>query len=222
MLVTPEELEALLPAALLDRASVLSAASLHEASGRLGALPANLRPLTPLMRVVGRALPVRSPAGDNLWLHHALIAAQPRDVLVVDTGAGLDFGYWGEIMATAAAVRGVAGLVIIGGVRDMLRLIEIGVPTFSVTITIQGTVKNLQGDGAVGEPVRIGEVMVRRGDLIFGDADGVVALNPALAAAAVARAEQRDADEIHILERIRAGASTLDIYDFTSAGVAKP
>ncbi len=141
-----------------------------------------------------------------------MAVAAAGDVLVVDTGAGVDFGYWGEIMATAGVARGISGLVITGGVRDSAALIALGLPTFSACLSIRGTVKNPDGDGAVGEPVRIGEVVVRLGDLVFGDADGVVVLSPALAVAAVEAGQRRDFDEIAILEKIRAGALTLDVY----------
>jgi 4-hydroxy-4-methyl-2-oxoglutarate aldolase len=197
---------------LVAAAARLSAASLYEAARRAGALPANLKPIHPSMRLCGRALPVRCPAADNLWIHRALAEARAGEVLVVDTGAGAEFGYWGEIMATAAIARGLAGLVITGGVRDSLRLLELGLPTFSAGICIRGTGKDPNGAGAVGEPVRIGEVVVRRGDLVFGDADGVVVLGPEAAAAAVPAAAQRDADEVAILAEIRAGALTLDVY----------
>lgn len=201
--------------ALLERAARLSAATLHEAAGRVGALPSSLLPIERSMRTVGRALPVRCPGGDNLWIHHALAQAETGDVLVVETGPnGADFGYWGEIMATAAQVRGIAGLVITGGVRDSLRLIEMGLPTFSSRITIRGTAKDPCGDGAVGEPVRIGDVVVRRGDLVFGDADGVVVLSPKQAGLAIPASEKRDADEIAIIEKLKGGALTLDVYKF--------
>lgn len=203
---------ALIGDAQLDAASGLSAATLHEAAGRSGALPHSLKPIDMTMRLCGRALPVRCPAGDNLWIHRGLAAAGAGDVLVVDTGAGLDFGYWGEIMATSALTRRLAGLVITGGVRDSLALIKLGLPTFSACISIRGTIKNPDGDGAVGEPVRIGEVVVRRGDLVFGDADGLVILRPETAAAAVEGGKRRDFDEIAILEQVRAGALTLDVY----------
>lgn len=201
--------------AMVARAAKLSAATLHEAACRVGALPSDLGPITSSMRLTGRALPVRCPAGDNLWIHHALAQAQAGDVLVVETGPqGADYGYWGEIMATAAQVRGVAGLVITGGVRDTLRLIEMGLPTFTTRITIRGTAKNAKGDGAVGEAVRIGDVVVRRGDLVFGDADGVVVLTPAQAALAIPASEKRDADEVAIIEKLKGGALTLDVYKF--------
>ncbi len=201
--------------ALLARAAKLSAATLHEASGRLGALPHALRPLDARMRLTGRALPVQCGSGDNLWIHRALAEASENDVLVVDVGAnGAGFGYWGEIMATAALARQVSGLVINGGVRDTLRLIELGLPTFSAAISILGTGKNAKGEGAVGQPVRMGDVVIRRGDLVFGDADGVVVLTPEQASQAIPASEDRDAKEQDILQRITDGALTLDVYKF--------
>lgn len=199
---------------LIDRAARLSSATMHEASGRKGALPGQLKPLDRTMRFAGRALPVRCPAGDNLQIHHALSQANAGDVLVVDVGSGDQFGYWGEIMATAAIARGVAGIVITGGVRDSARLIDMGLPTFCATICIHGTGKDKSKDGAVGEPVRIGEIVIRCGDLVFGDADGVVSYPADQAEAVVAASEKRDADEAAILEKIRGGARTLDVYNF--------
>jgi 4-hydroxy-4-methyl-2-oxoglutarate aldolase len=158
-------------------------------------------------------LPVRCPPGDNLWIHRALAETAPGNVLVVDCGTGDEFGYWGEIMATAAIARGAAGLVITGGVRDRLALIELGMPTFSGRICIQGTGKDAKLDGAVGEPVRIGAVTIRSGDIIVGDADGVMALSPDVAPAFIAASFERDAKETNILEQIRAGALTLDVYN---------
>ena len=199
---------------LLGRARRLSAASLHEASGRQGALPHTILPIDRSMHLAGPALPVRCAAGDNLAIHEALAAAQAGEVLVIDVGEGVGFGYWGEIMAVAGLARGIAGMIITGGVRDVLRLVDLGLPTFSAAVTIRGTAKDRSADWAVGEPVRIGEVVVRRGDLVVGDADGVVVLRPAQAATAIPAAEQRDRKEIGILEEIRAGALTLDVYDF--------
>lgn len=165
------------------------------------------------MHLVGRAFPVRCPTGDNLWIHRALAIADRGDVLVIDAGpGGSAFGYWGEVMATAAMARGLAGMLITGGVRDSQRLAELGLPTFSTSITIRGTGKDPHGDGSISDPVRIGEIVVRRGDLILGDADGVVALSPEQAVRAVPLSEARDAAEGTIMERIRAGATTLDVY----------
>lgn len=188
-------------------------ASLHEAAGRAGALPSHIKPLCSRMTLAGPALPVRCPPGDNLWIHRALLEARPGDILVVDCGSGDEFGYWGEIMATSALAQGVAGLVITGGVRDSLALIELGLPTFSGRVCIRGTGKDPAGDGAVGAPVTIGDVLIRKGDLIVGDADGVLALAAADAAQTVASARERDRKEIEILARVRAGEPTLEVYN---------
>lgn len=190
-----------------------SSASLHEAAGRIGALPSHIKPVSTAMRMYGPALPVRCPPGDNLLIHRALEHALPGEILVVDCGPGDEFGYWGEIMATAAITRGVAGLVITGGVRDCHDLIALGLPTFAGRVCIQGTVKDPKGDGAVGEPVRIGATMIRKGDLVVGDRDGVLVLSPEVAAWAVPSARDRDAKEKIIIAQIKAGASTLEVYN---------
>lgn len=205
---------------LWGSAANLSAASLHEAAGKAGALPAGIRPLHPTMRMCGPALPVSCAAGDNLRIHHALAIGEPGDVLVVEAGDGVDFGYWGEVMATAALVRGLAGLVITGGVRDSERLVVLGLPTFSGCVSIRGTVKDPLSLGSVGEPIRIGDVDVRRGDLVFGDADGVVVLESASAAAAIEGARRRDAQEILLLEQLRGGALTIDVYNLPRQGTS--
>lgn len=194
-------------------AATISSASLHEAAGRRGALPSAIKPVDRQMSVQGPALPVRCPPGDNLWIHRALAAVQPGEVLVVECGPGTEFGYWGEIMATSAIALGAAGLIITGGVRDSQQLIELGLPTFAGAICIQGTGKDSNGDGAVGEPIRIGAVTVRRGDLVVGDADGVVILPASDGPALIEAARDRDAKEAGILERVRAGALTLDVYN---------
>jgi len=124
-----------------------------------------------------------------------------------------EFGFWGEVMATAAIARGVAGIILNGGVRDSLRLIDLGLPTFSENVSIRGTAKDLfPSKTAVGEPVCLGDAHVCPGDLVLGDADGVVVLAPEVACVAIPAAEQRDLKELKILDRIRNGALTLDIY----------
>jgi 4-hydroxy-4-methyl-2-oxoglutarate aldolase len=199
--------------ALIAEASKLSSASLHEAGGKIGALPSELKPLAPQQRLCGRALPVACPSGDNLFLHHAICAAVQGDVLVVDTAGGKEFGYWGEIMAEASRARGLAGLVITGGVRDSTRMIEMGFPVFCERVCIRGTRKNPQARGAIGPPIRIGDVNIEASDLVFGDADGVVVLPRAKAAEIVRAAAQRDCDEVKILERLRAGETSVSIYN---------
>jgi 4-hydroxy-4-methyl-2-oxoglutarate aldolase len=194
----------------------ISAASLHEAAGRIGALPSAIRPVDPAMWLAGPAFPVRSPAGDNLFFHHALVQARPGDILVVDCSGGTEFGYWGEVMSTAASARRLGGLVLTGGVRDARQLAQVGFPVFCVGLCIRGTVKDPAGAGSLGRPVMIGDVPVCRGDLVVGDADGVVVIPAERAAALVARARARDEAELDILRRLRAGESTIDIYGLPS------
>lgn len=214
--IAPDQRQTRIEEPLLARAAAISTASLHEAGGRQGALPETIRALAPTMHAAGRAFPVRCPVGDNLWIHHALKAAEPGDMLVVDAGAGQGFGYWGEIMASAALARGLAGLVLTGGVRDTLQLVDLAFPTFTTGPAIRGTIKNPKGDGALGAPVRIGEEIVRAGDLVVGDADGVVVFPAARAGEVIAAAEARDAAEQDILRRLAAGETTLDIYSLAT------
>jgi 4-hydroxy-4-methyl-2-oxoglutarate aldolase len=208
---TRRDVPALAPE-ILAAARPLPTATLHEAGGKIGALPAALKPVAPGMRLAGPALTVHSPPGDNLWLHRALDIARPGDVLVVFCSGGHEHGYWGEIMATMAIARGLAGLVIDGCVRDGALLAELGFPVFARGLAIRGTGKDFGAIGWINHPVRLGDVTVQAGDLVVGDGDGVVAVPNARAAEVVAKSQRREAEEAAILERIRAGAATLDIY----------
>jgi 4-hydroxy-4-methyl-2-oxoglutarate aldolase len=197
---------------LVAAARGLPTATLHEAGGKIGALPSALKPIAAGMRVCGPALTVHSPGGDNLWLHRALDVARPGDVMVVYASGVYEHGYWGEIMATMAQARGVAGLVVDGGVRDSTLLAEMGFPVFSRGLCIRGTGKDFGAQGWINHPIRLGEVTVDGGDLIVGDADGVVAIPRARAAEVIEKSVRREADEAAILARLRAGESTLDVY----------
>jgi 4-hydroxy-4-methyl-2-oxoglutarate aldolase len=198
---------------LMSRWSALSSATIHEAAKKAGALPAAIKPLTPNLTLAGPALPVSSPPGDNLWLHRAIYVAAPGEVLVIDTSGGIEFGYWGEVMAVAAQQRMIAGVVITGGVRDSQRMVKMGFPVFSGAVCIRGTGKSPTGRGTIGEPITIGEVPVHRGDFVFGDADGVVVIPVERAAEVISESERRDTAEIEIFSRLRAGDTTIDIYD---------
>ncbi|HEU0201333.1 MAG TPA: 4-carboxy-4-hydroxy-2-oxoadipate aldolase/oxaloacetate decarboxylase [Burkholderiaceae bacterium] len=192
----------------------LPTATLHEAGGKIGALPLQIKPVAPAFRLCGPALTVHSPPGDNLWLHRALDIAQPGDVMVVYVGGAYEHGYWGEIMTTMAKVRGLGGLVIDGCVRDGVLLDQIGFPVFARGLCIRGTGKDFGATGWINEPVRIGDITVSAGDLIVGDSDGVIAVPRERASAVVAAAQKREADEAAILKRVEAGESTLAIYGF--------
>jgi 4-hydroxy-4-methyl-2-oxoglutarate aldolase len=195
-------------------ARTLPSATLHEAAGKIGALPSAIKPVAPSFTCCGPALTVHSPPGDNLWLHRALDMARPGDVLVVHVSGAHDYGYWGEIMTTMAKARRLGGLVIDGCVRDGVLLERIGFPVFARGLCIRGTGKDYGAIGWLNEPVRLGDVTVAAGDLVVGDADGVVVLPRDRAAMLVAKAQQRERDEAAILERLQAGESTMQVYNF--------
>lgn len=204
---------------LITRAARLGASTLHEAAGRIGALPSAITALyreQPAM--AGPAATVLCPVGDNLWLHRAIYTAAPGDVLVVEVGAGEDFGYWGEIMATAAQQRGIAGLVISGCVRDAVQLQRLGFPVFSKGTCIRGTVKDPLRPGAIGGRLRLGDVVISPGDLVVGDADGVVVVPADQAEAAVVAGEARERTEAGVMAQLRAGGTTLEIFGLQPAG----
>lgn len=197
---------------LLGAAARLPAATLHEAAGKVGALPAAIRPMAPGFRFAGSALTVHCPGGDNLWLHRALEVAQPGDVLVVFASGAHEHGYWGEIMTTMAKVRGLAALVIDGCVRDGVLLGKIGFPVFARGLSIQGTGKDFGATGWINHPITMGNVVVNAGDLVVGDFDGVVAIPQARAVEVIAAGEKREADEAAILRLLEAGESTMTVY----------
>lgn len=201
-------------AATVAAARALPAATLHEAGGRIGVLPSSIKPVAPAFRVCGPAVTVQSPGGDNLWLHRALYVAEPGDVLVVHVSGAHDFGYWGEIMSAAAQARQLGGLVIDGCVRDGAVLADFGLPVFARGLSIRGTGKDFGARGWINHPVLFDDLVVQPGDLVVGDTDGVVALPRARAAEVVQAAQAREAKEAGIVQRIRAGERTLEVYNF--------
>lgn len=201
-----------LPSELISAARHLPTATLHEAALKIGSLPSSIKPVAPEFRICGSALTVHSPGGDNLWLHRALDVARPGDVMVVYASGAYEHGYWGEIMTTAAKVRGLSGLVIDACVRDGVLLAEIGFPVFSRGLCIQGTGKDFGATGWINHPITIGNVIVHAGDLVVGDGDGVVVIPHERAAEVVAAGEKRELEEANILRRLQAGESTMHIY----------
>jgi 4-hydroxy-4-methyl-2-oxoglutarate aldolase len=190
----------------------LGSATLHEAAGQIGALPSEIMTRTPSLALAGRAFPVSCPPADNFWLHQAVYAAEPGDVIVASVGGAYEAGYWGEVLSCAALSRGLAGLVIDGGVRDQTKLEGIGVPVFSRKVCMRGTTKVPTGPGTLKSPVTMGEVVIRHGDLVVGDQDGVLALPADRVNAIIDAAEQRGRKEADYIARILAGETTLELY----------
>ncbi|MGT2477545.1 RraA family protein [Paraburkholderia terrae] len=201
-----------LAASQLERAARLGSATLHEAGGRIGALPSSIKPTAPRFRVAGPAFTVHCPPNDNLWIHRAIKAASPGDILVVYASGHYEAGYWGEVMSTAAVVARLGGLVIDASVRDGALLEEVGFPVFARGLCIRGTGKDFGATGWLNKPVMMGDVLVSPGDLVVGDADGVVAIPNERVSEVLLAAEKRDAMEKEVLTRLRAGESTLQVF----------
>ena len=159
----------------------------------------------------GPAFTVRCVPGDNLPIHLSLAAVAPGEVLVVDAG-GIIAGYWGKILTVAAQQRRVAGLVIDGGVRDVRDVSELAFPVFARGVGVRGTVK--RDEGAMRVPVTVGGVRIEAGDLVLGDADGVVSIPAANVARVLAAAREREGREHTVIERLHKGELTVDIYGF--------
>jgi 4-hydroxy-4-methyl-2-oxoglutarate aldolase len=159
--------------------------------------------------LAGPAFTVQGAGGDNLALHHAVVAAPAGHVLVADLGDA-PFGHWGEVLAAAAQSRGLTGLVIDGGVRDVAEQRAVQFPVFCSHVSVRGTRKLFRGKLDV--TVRIGGVNVAPGDLVVADDDGVVIVPHQRVAAVLDHADRRVLAESDIIEALRSGRTTLDLY----------
>jgi 4-hydroxy-4-methyl-2-oxoglutarate aldolase len=196
----------------IEAARAIPCSTLHEAGGRIGALPHAIKPISPGWKLCGPAVTVHGPGGDNLWLHRAIYVAKPGDVLVVNVSGAVEYGYWGDIMTSAARQQCLGGLVIDGCVRDGAELAQAGFPVFARGLAMRGTGKDFGAIGWINRPVLIGDISVAPGDLVAGDGDGVVVLPREAAGTIIAAAIAREVKEADALRRIAAGERTVDIY----------
>jgi 4-hydroxy-4-methyl-2-oxoglutarate aldolase len=187
--------------------AALGAATLGESGGR--PMAPRVRAAWSGARLSAPAFPVNCSTADNLAIHVAVAEAPEGSVLVVNVGHEHARGYWGEVLTTGAEARGLRGLVIDGGVRDVSALEAHGFPVFSTMIALRGATK--QESGSIGGSAIVGDVEVARGDWIVGDADGVTVVPHAhlddVLAAGRARAEREE----HYFEQLRAGRTTIQL-----------
>jgi 4-hydroxy-4-methyl-2-oxoglutarate aldolase len=196
---------------LVRRLGALGVSTVHEAYGRFGLMKPYLRPVWTGAEAAGTAVTVLAQPGDNWMIHVAVEQCKPGDLLVVGCTADNTDGMFGELLATSLKARGVVGLVIDAGCRDVKALREMGFPVWSRAISAKGTVKATPG--AVNIPVVCAGINVHPGDAVIAYEDGVVAVQRKYAADVVAKGERRHADEEGKRRQFAAGVLGLDMYN---------
>jgi 4-hydroxy-4-methyl-2-oxoglutarate aldolase len=193
----------------------LGAATVGESGGR--AMRARVRAVWKGARLAAPAFPVRCTPGDNLAIHVAVARAPAGSALAVDVGDEHELGYWGEVLTTAAEARGIAGLVIDGGVRDTEALEAHGFPVFATTVALRGASKNRPG--TVGAPVRVGGEPVADGDWLVADGDGVAVVSAAAVEEVLRASRLRAEKEAAMFGALREGRTTLELLGLDSSPV---
>ena len=195
---------------LVDALGAFGVATIHEAQGRTGLMAPRLRPIYRPVRVAGNALTCEVAPGDNWSIHVAVEQARPGDLLIVTPTSSCDDAYFGELLATSLRSRGVRGIVIDAGVRDVAELTAMAFPAWSKTICAQGTVKETPAN--VQTPIVCAGATVRPGDVVVADDDGVVIVPREEVATVLAACRKREANEEEKRARLAAGELGLDIY----------
>jgi len=202
--------------ALVERFRGIPSSNINDMMNRLYNTDATIKSLNN-KEMLGTAVTVRAPLGDNMMFHRALDIAQPGDVLVVDGGGCNERSLAGEIMITYAAKKGLAGIVVNGALRDLDGILKQDIPVYATGITPQGPYKN--GPGEINVPVCCGGVVVMPGDILVGDLDGIVVIRKEDAHLVIDEATEKFAKETQKLEGYR--VKGIDEDKHTAAWIKK-
>lgn len=199
------------PSELIRNLSEFDAATLYEAAGQEGMVDPAIRPMWQGARLCGPAMTVSCAPRDNLMLHHAVALAEPGAVLVANANGYQLAGAWGEVLTAAAQARGITGLAIDGAVRDIEAVAERRFPIFSRGLAIGACKKERLG--SLNEPIELGGVTVRAGDLIVGTGDGLVVVKQEFVQDVLRSAITRRDREREILGDLAQGKTTIEILN---------
>ena len=188
---------------VVSKAATYQAAILADVAGRRGTMHGRVAPVHHGMTVAGPAFTVEVRPGDNLMIHAAIALARPGDVIVVDGKGDLTAALMGTLMLSACKKLGIAGVIIDGAIRDRVELLDLGFPVFSAGFNPAGPTKYVPG--RINHPISAGGATVNAGDLVVGDADGVVVIERLKAPAMLALADKKVADEAARLDAIARG-----------------
>lgn len=184
---------------LIDLFSDFPVANIDDCMNRTAALHQAIRPMN-RARLLGTAFTVRVPQGDNLMFHKAMDLAKPGDVIVIDAGGMENRAIFGELMVTYCKRRGIAGIIVDGAIRDYETISEMDFPVYARGVNPNGPYKN--GPGEIGSVISVGGITVHPGDIIVGDSDGVIVINPEYAEILARRVKAVFAKEAAIMKTI--------------------